>query len=72
MSFNRTSPIDSGRSRPWRVTVEVSTTPSGPPVPASRTATLAAETVPMLVPTSQTGTAASWRRAAITARTSSA
>ena len=47
-----------GARRPWRVTVEVSTRPSGPPVP-SRAAALAAETVPMLVPTSHTGTAAS-------------
>ena len=30
-SSSRTSPTDSGRSRPWRVTVEVSTRPSGPP-----------------------------------------
>ena len=43
------------------VKLEVSTNPSGPPG-LRRAAALAAEIVPMLVPTSQTGTGALCRR----------
>jgi len=63
-----------GRScqfEPTRI-VEVSTTPSGPPAAAvgSCVATYAADCVPRLVPISHTGTRASARSHAISARTS--
>ena len=53
------------------VTEEVSTTPSGPPS-AMPAAAFAAESVPMLVPTSHTGPGAISRTAAIACFTSAA
>ena len=64
-----TSSSDSPISRLRDSTLEVSTTPSGPPS-SSRAATLAAETLPMLAPTSHTGTGAVPRSVVISARTS--
>ena len=53
------------------MTEEVSTTPSGPPS-VSRAAALAAESEPILVPISHTGTRASSRIAAMACLTSAA
>jgi hypothetical protein len=55
-----------------RTTDDVITSPSGPPSSARRPATPAAETDPMLVPTSHTGTGAISLSAAITCFMSSA
>ena len=71
MSPSRTVLTDSPVFWEVSVTEEVRTTPSGPPS-VRRAATLAAESVPMLVPTSHTGTSAISRRAAITCFMSSA
>ena len=71
MSPSRTVFTDSPIFCELTVTEEVSTSPSGPPS-VRRAAALAAESVPMLVPTSHTGTGAISRSAVITCLMSSA